>query len=145
MENVTRSTPSESKTTQTKSGSLPASKLCKNFDQPDEKRAFAGHGHLDVLNFADEVVIGRGIFEPGWKWSQDVKPLAGTTSCEASHSGYCVEGEMTIRMNDGTEFKIHTGDAFHIPPGHDAWVDGKERCVLVDVGGFTNYAKLTKH
>jgi hypothetical protein len=61
-------------------------KLNKNFNQPDETRAFKAHGHLDVLNFADGTIIGKGVFEPGWRWSEDVKPIAGTSSCEAAHS-----------------------------------------------------------
>lgn len=117
----------------------------KNFNQPDETRPFKAHGHLDVLNFSDGTVIGKGEFEPGWKWSEDVKPIAGTSSCEASHSGYCIQGSMRIHMNDGSEFTIQKGDAFRIPPGHDAWVIGNEKCVLIDVGGYTDYAKKTTH
>lgn len=113
----------------------------KSLNQPDERRAFKSHGHLDVSTFSDGITIGRGVFEPGWKWSNDVKPIADTESCEAAHSGYCISGTMHIRMNSGEEFTIKPGDSFHIPPGHDAWVDGNESCVLIDVGGFANYAK----
>lgn len=122
-----------------------AFQMSKNFDRPDEVRPFVGHGHLEVLNFKNEVVIGRGIFEPGWRWSIDVKPIAGTDSCDAPHSGYCVEGTMVILMDDGNEFKVRSGDAFHIPPGHDAWVEGDKRVVLIDVGGYANYAKPIRH
>lgn len=115
-------------------------KKCKNFNQPDESRPFRGHGHLDVLKFGDQVQIGRGIFEPGWQWSVDVKPIAGTESCEASHSGYCVEGSMRIAMDTGEEFTIQAGDGFHIPSGHDAWVLGTKPCVLIDVMGYRDYA-----
>ncbi len=114
---------------------------CKNFAAPDERRKFHGHGHLDILNFADHVVIGKGVFEPGWKWSVDVKPIAGTTSCEAPHVGYCLEGSMKIVMNSGETFIIKAGDAFQIPPGHDALVMGGTRCVLLDFSGYENYAK----
>ena len=117
---------------------------CGNFNRPDERRDFKGHGHLDVLNFPDGTVVGKGVFEPGWKWSNDVKPIAGTQTCEASHVGYCLKGEMTIKMNDGKEFHIKAGDAFEIPPGHDAWVDGKEACELLDFGGYASYAKPQK-
>ena len=115
--------------------------ISKNFGSPDERRNFKGHGFLDVLSFEEGATIGRGVFEPGWRWSDDVKPLAGTPSCEASHSGYCLKGAMTVRMNDGSETHIKAGDAFHIPPGHDAWVDeGNEACELIDVSGFGEYA-----
>jgi hypothetical protein len=113
---------------------------CKNFKKPDEVRSFQAHGHLDLLNFSDESSIGKGVFEPGWKWSNDIKPIAQTESCEAAHLGYCISGAMTIRMNSGEEFKIHEGDAFEIPSGHDAWVDGNQPCVVLDFTGFKSYA-----
>jgi mannose-6-phosphate isomerase-like protein (cupin superfamily) len=112
-----------------------------NFQQPDETRPFKAHGHMDVVQFRDGRAVGRGVFEPGWKWSNDVKPIAGTKSCQADHTGHCLSGSMTIRMDDGKQFQIRPGEAFHIPPGHDAWVDGSEDCVLIDVTGFKEYAK----
>lgn len=115
--------------------------LNKSFNQPDEVRPFQGHGHLDVLNFGQDSVIGRGVFEPGWKWSNDVKPIAGTRSCEAPHTGYCIEGSMKIQMDSGDQITIRAGDAFEIPPGHDAWVEGSQRCVLIDFSGYKDYAK----
>jgi hypothetical protein len=115
--------------------------VCKNFDRPDEDRRFREHGHLEVLNFGEGRTIGKGIFEPGWSWSADVKPIAGTESCLAGHTGYCIQGKMEIRMDDGRTFTIRAGDAFEIAPGHDARVIGDERCVLVDFGGFSEYAK----
>lgn len=116
-------------------------KMSKNFSHPDERRAFKAHGHLDILTFEDDTTIGRGVFEPGWKWSSDVKPIAGTESCEMSHTGYCVKGSMKIMMDDGKEFTLNPGDAFQIPPGHDAEVIGDETCELIDVTGFERYAK----
>jgi mannose-6-phosphate isomerase-like protein (cupin superfamily) len=113
----------------------------KNLETPDERRDFKAHGHLDLVNFAEDLSIGRAVFEPGWRWSTDVRPLAGTEICEASHSGYCISGQMTIRLVNGDEFTIRPGDAFFIPPGHDAWVIGNEPCVLIDVGGYSSYAK----
>jgi hypothetical protein len=85
--------------------------------------------------------IGRGTFEPGWRWSNDVKPLAGTDSCQVSHLAYVVSGRMGIRMDDGSEVKIGPGDVFACPPGHDAWVVGDQSCVSVDFGEFGEYAK----
>jgi hypothetical protein len=113
----------------------------KTFNQPDECRDFKSHGRLDLLNFDGGITIGQGTFEPGWKWSNDVKPIAGTESCEAPHTGYCISGSMTVRMNDGKEFQIKPGDAFQIPPGHDAWVVGNEACVMLDFTGYEQYAK----
>ncbi len=116
-------------------------KYCKNLKNPDERRDFKSHGHVDLIKFSEEISIGRGEFEPGWKWSEDVQPIAGTASCEAPHAGYCLSGSMVIRMNNGEEFTIRAGDAFQIPPGHNAWVPGNERCVLIDFSGFKHYAK----
>jgi len=115
--------------------------ISKQFTQPDERRPFKGHGHLDVLSFGEAKVIGHGVFEPGWKWSNDLKPIAGTDSCQSEHLGYCLAGEMVIRMNNGEEIRVKAGDAFHIEPGHDAWVIGNQSCEMLDFIGFKDYAK----
>lgn len=120
-----------------------AANLCKSFKNPDEVRPFQANGHLEVLNFDDRPGMARGIFEPGWKWSNDVKPITGTSSCQEEHAGYCISGRMTIQMDSGEEFTIQEGDAFHLPAGHDAWVVGNQPCVLLDVMGYRNYAKRT--
>jgi hypothetical protein len=113
----------------------------KSISQPDERRNFVGHGHLDLVKFDDGVSVGRAEFEPGWKWEVDVKPIAGTRTCEATHSGFCLSGSMEIHIDNGDRFTIHGGDAYYIPPGHTAEVNGSEKCVMIDVGGFTSYAK----
>jgi hypothetical protein len=118
--------------------------ISKSFAKPDERREFKGHGHLDVLNLGGEAIVGRGVFEAGWRWSNDVKPIAGTSSCEAPHLGYCLKGRMTVRMDSGEEFQIKAGDAFQIAPGHDAWVDGNETCEMLDVSGYAEYAVTRK-
>jgi hypothetical protein len=81
----------------------------KSFDNPDETRPFEGKGQAEVVNVAGRV-IGRGTFEPGWKWSENVKPIAGTDSCEVSHLGYCVSGRMRVQMDDGSEGEVGPGD-----------------------------------
>ncbi len=73
----------------------------KNFGSPDETRPFEGKGKADVVNVADNL-IGRAVFEPGWKWSNNVKPIAQTDSCQAHHLGYCLSGAMTVHMEDGS-------------------------------------------
>lgn len=113
--------------------------LRKSFDNPDEVRPFEGKGHADILNVTG--VIGRGVFEPGWRWSVNVKPIAGTDSCQAPHAGYVLSGRMRIRMDDGTEDEFGPGDVMICPPGHDAWTLGDETCVVLDWSGFDNYAK----
>jgi quercetin dioxygenase-like cupin family protein len=80
-------------------------------------------------------------FEPGWRWSLHVKPLAGTGSCQASHLMYIVSGRMAVVMDDGTTGEVGPGDVVAIAPGHDGWVVGNEACVAVDFGGYAQYAK----
>ena len=110
-----------------------------NFDAPHETRPFAARGHMDVVTLGG-FSVGRGVFEPGWKWSVDVKPIAGTDSCMARHTGVCVAGAMVVHSDDGTEVTYSAGDAFVMEPGHDAWTVGDEDCVLYDTSA-TGYAK----
>src|SRR5215210_1127490 len=102
----------------------------KSLERPDETRTF-GNGRLDLVTLPN-VAIGRAVFEPGWRWSEHVKPIAGTDSCQAAHTGYVVSGRMGMRMDDGTEGEVGPGDAFVAAPGHDAWVLGDEPCVALD-------------
>ncbi|HYG70296.1 MAG TPA: cupin domain-containing protein [Anaeromyxobacteraceae bacterium] len=111
----------------------------KQFGKADETRPF-GHGHIDLVKF-EGGTVGRGVFEPGWRWSNDVKPIAGTKSCEASHACYVLSGRMHLKMDDGTESDIEPGQFVAIPPGHDAWTIGNEACVLFDFAGATDYAR----
>jgi quercetin dioxygenase-like cupin family protein len=108
---------------------------------PDETRPFKdGKGKMDVFALGD-ATVGRGEFEPGWRWSQHVKPIAGTPSCQATHTGYVLEGRMIVKMDDGSETEYGPGDFFLMPAGHDAWIVGDRRCVLLDFTGVAKYAK----
>ncbi len=110
-----------------------------SFDKPDETREFP-NGRAEIVNSADGA-IGRLVLEPGWRWSNDVKPVANTASCEAPHFQYHVSGQLAIKMDDGSEFVAGRGDVTSLPSGHDAWVVGDEPVVVVDWFGATNYAK----
>ncbi len=112
----------------------------KNFDSPDETRPFEGKGEALVVDVGGRMV-GKGVFEPGWRWSNNVKPIAGTDDCEATHLVYCISGRMKVAMTDGAEAEIGPGDVAVIEPHHDAWIVGDEPCVMVDFGGFAQYAK----
>lgn len=112
----------------------------KSFDKPDETRVFEGKGLVDVVTVGGRQVM-RGHFEPGWRWSENVKPIAGTESCEAAHYGYVQQGRMRVHMNDGTEQDLAPGEVVTIAPGHDAEVLGDETCLFVDFGEIANYAK----
>ena len=111
----------------------------KGFRQPDETREFP-NGRAEILTIGDSEV-GRYTFEPGWRWSNDVKPIAGTHSCEVPHFQYHVSGQIAIRMDDGSEFVAGPGEITSLPSGHDAWVVGDEPAVVIDWYGATNYAK----
>jgi hypothetical protein len=111
----------------------------KNFESPDEKRTF-DKGGINVITLGKKTV-GRATFEPGWKWSECVKPIVGTDTCQVSHLGYVISGRMHVLMDDGTEGEAGPGDLFDIAPGHDAWIVGNEACVVLDFEGASNYAK----
>src|SRR4051794_10373911 len=112
----------------------------KDFDSPDETRQFEGNGHADVVELGGPPG-SRGGVEPRGKWSTNLKPIAGTDSCQVHHLGYCVSGRMKVVMDDGSESEIGPGQAADIPPGHDAEVVGDEACVWVDFGDVRQYAK----
>ncbi len=111
----------------------------KSLNSPEEVRTF-DKGKVELVKIGG-AVIGRALFEPGWKWSTCVKPLAKTTSCQAAHFGYQVSGTMKTLMDDGTEKTSKPGDVVLIPPGHDAWVVDNEPVVIVDFQGMVDYAK----
>lgn len=111
----------------------------RSFAEPDETRSFP-NGRAEILKVGGGEV-GRLIFEPGWRWANDVKPIAGTESCEAPHFQYHLSGQLAIRMDDGTEFIAGPGDVTSLPSGHDAWVVGDERVVVVDWFGAGHYAE----
>ncbi len=110
-----------------------------SFGKPDEVREFA-KGRAEILQI-DGTPIGRMIFQPGWRWSVDLKPVAGTESCRAPHFQYHVSGTLGIKMDDGTEIVAKAGDVTSLPEGHDAWVIGDEPVVVVDWFGASNYAQ----
>jgi hypothetical protein len=111
----------------------------KSLGSPDEVRKFK-NGQIELVKIGGGAV-GRATFQPGWKWSNDVKPIAGTDLCQAPHFGYQIAGRMHVVMADKSEFESGPGDVVVIPPGHDAWIVGNEACVLIDWSGAANYAK----
>ena len=115
----------------------------KTFSKPDEVREFP-RGKADILNIGGGQV-GRLVFQPGWRWSNDVKALAKTESCEAPHFQFHVSGRLAIKMDDGTEFIAEPGDVTALPSGHDAWVVGDEPVVVIDWFGASNYGKAHSH
>jgi hypothetical protein len=111
----------------------------KRFTAPDEVRPFP-NGQAELVNIGGGAV-GKLTFQPGWRWSQDVKPIAGTDLCEAPHFQYHLSGVLHIVNDDGSEFEARPGDVTALPTRHDAWVVGDEPAVVIDWSGATNYAR----
>lgn len=111
----------------------------KDFLHPDEIRSF-GKGRLELIKIGGGVV-GRLTLEPGWRWSEHVRPVAHTEWCEEPHFQYQLSGRLHIQTADGMEFETHAGEVTALPSGHDAWVVGDEAVVLIDWSGASNYAK----
>lgn len=114
-------------------------RFTKSLDGPDEETSFP-FGRADTVRLGD-IVVGRLVQEPGWHWAEQIKPIAGTDSCEFHHVGYGLAGRSRVRMDDGTEFDIVAGDVFEIPPGHDVWVVGDEPAVSLIWGGWRGFGR----
>jgi class 3 adenylate cyclase len=111
----------------------------RDLGKPGEVRQFP-LGKLEIFEL-DDVVVGRTVWEPGWRWSEQVKPIAGTDLCEYHHVGYCISGRFRVQMPDGIEMEILPNHIYEIPPGHDAWVVGDEPWVAIDWAGMRSFAK----
>jgi hypothetical protein len=116
-----------------------ASVEAKSMDAPDETRT-PEKTTVEVVHVGD-TEVGRLTFQPGWKWSECVKPVVNTDSCQVDHLGYVVSGKLRIAHEDGTELDIGPGDAYRIAPGHDAWVLGDEVFVGVEFKSAAVYAR----
>lgn len=111
----------------------------KSFDKPDETRT-PPNTKIEVVTIGDNTLM-RVTFAPGWKWSKDVKPTAGTDSCQTHHVICQLSGHLKTVMDDGTEEESGPGDVIEVPSGHDAWVIGDEPVVGIDIAGGATYAK----
>ena len=112
----------------------------KDFGQPDEVRE-GGNWRLELVNLAGDAQVGRLTLQPGWRWTTDVGPVAGTELCQAPHQQYVISGREIIRLADGTEFELGPGTVTSLPPGHDAWVVGDEPVVAIDWQGASVWAR----
>jgi quercetin dioxygenase-like cupin family protein len=111
----------------------------KSHNAPDEVRS-PDKTRVEVLQF-DGYTIGRFTFQPGWRWSECIKPVVKTEQCQLSHVGHAISGRLKVRMQDGTEKSISAGESYTIPPGHDAWVEGDEGFVGIEVLSADVFAK----
>jgi len=111
----------------------------KSHKSPDETRT-PKMTRIEVVRL-EGFTLGRFNFEPGWRWAEGIKPVVGSESCQNSHVGYAVSGQITVRLNDGTTRTISGGESYTIPPGHDAWVDGNVPFVGIEVMSAEQYAR----
>jgi hypothetical protein len=111
----------------------------RRFEEADETRP-AGSGQAQIVKMG-EITMMKMTLPPGWRWSKDVKPIAGTDSCQAPHLGYQLSGRLHVVSDDGTEEEFGPGDLSRITPGHDAWVVGDEAVVTLDISGAGVWAK----
>jgi hypothetical protein len=112
---------------------MPSTIETRRFDAPDQHLDMKEAGGIRIVQMADGAMGMHAVFEPGWTWEKDEKPLLGSPpACPMRHTGYCIGGELVVRMTEsGQETRISRGDFFEIPPGHDAYVDGDERVGLI--------------
>ncbi|HSP38757.1 MAG TPA: cupin domain-containing protein, partial [Frankiaceae bacterium] len=120
---------------------LVASIETKSLDRPDESRT-PEKTTLNVVHLGD-ATVARLTVQPGWRWSECIKPVVGTQSCEAAHLGYVVSGKLHVASNDGAEVDLSAGDSYRLDPGHEAWVVGDEPFVALEFESKTaaTYAK----
>jgi len=116
-----------------------AKMIHKRFESPDEIRVFE-KGRVELVKLG-EGMVGRMTLEPGWRWSQHVKPIANTSLCESPHFAYHISGRMHFVMEDGTEFEAGPGEVIMLTGRHNAWVVGNETVVIVDWSGVKDYAE----
>jgi quercetin dioxygenase-like cupin family protein len=112
--------------------------VVKRLDRPDEERSFE-KGRFSLVQVGG-IEIGRAEYQPGWRWSRHVSPVAGTPTCQVEHVGLVLSGRAAVKMDDGEERVLEPGDVFYVPPGHDSWVVGDEPYVSLHLQGASDYA-----
>ena len=105
----------------------------KNFETPDDLlRLPLMTAHLVELG---DVTLSKLVNEPGWRWSEHIRPSVGGEWCQVRHMGFVVSGRLGILFPDGTEIVYGPDDVFEIPPGHDGYTVGDEPCVQIFFAG----------
>lgn len=113
--------------------------LVKAFDEPDETLSLPLlEGQIVTLG---EVYVARIVHQPGWRWSEHVKPVVGTPSCEHHHQGVVLAGEFEYVMDDGLRRRVRAGEAYDVPPGHDGMVVGDEPAIAIEFAGVRGWGK----
>ena len=113
--------------------------ILKSFERPDETRMFE-KGKLEIVRIGG-MTLGRATYQPGWKWSEHVSPIAGTAFCEVEHVGMVLSGTAMAAMQDGAQVELTAGAVFYVPPlAHDSWVIGDEPYISLHFLGAEQYA-----
>jgi class 3 adenylate cyclase len=113
--------------------------VVKNFRAADERVAF-DHGRLDLIK-ASSLALGWEVLDPGWRWSEHVRPIVGTERCEFHHVSVVLEGRLGFETRDGEVVEAGPGDVIDIAPGHHSWVVGDTAAVVINVQGALGWAK----
>ncbi len=111
----------------------------RRLESPAEVREFL-FGRVEIYEIGD-AIVGKQVFQPGWRWSDSIGPIAGTTLCEYHHMGYSMQGRAHIALEDGSSYEIGPNEAYEIPPGHDAWVVGDDAWIAIDWAGMRSFAR----
>jgi class 3 adenylate cyclase/mannose-6-phosphate isomerase-like protein (cupin superfamily) len=111
----------------------------QRFEESDDVRVLE-HGTIAMVELGDHIVAHMAL-KPGWRWSQDLKPIVGTQSCQSHHLAFALSGRLRVQMTDGIEMEVGPGEVYEIPPGHDAWVVGDEPFITVDFEAMRAFAQ----
>jgi hypothetical protein len=111
-------------------GRVMGSLTSKRFDAADETRT-PDKTKIEIVDLSG-TKVARMTAQPGWRWSECIKPVVGGDSCQAHHLGVVVGGRLHVVHEDGSEVDVDPGAAYEIKPGHDAWVVGDEPFVAYE-------------
>jgi len=111
-----------------------------DFSAPDETRRPDPHVTAEIVKFAGGEV-GRYTFQPGWRWSEHIRPVVGGDSCQVDHVGFLLSGRLAYSTDEGASGEVTSGSVYHIPPGHDGWVVGDDPVVVIEFQGAATYSK----
>ena len=115
----------------------------KNFNDADETRQPTDNVKLDIVNLGS-VKVAKMVAQPGWKWSEHIKPIVGTETCENTHIGVLISGSRIVADENGNEVKVNSGDAYDIGPSHDGWVLGNDPVIAFEFDQTTAESYGTK-
>jgi len=114
-----------------------ADRRAKNLAKPD--RIVTYENLVQEMVDIGDLTVGRLVLQPGWRWSEHVRPHVGGEWCKGRHVGIVLSGRLGITFSDGSTMEIGPNEAFDIPPDHDGYTIGDEPCVQIEWGGLTAF------